>query len=103
MDVSLEQLLLLCLFAFLAGGLDAVVGGGGLVQLPALLVVLPGAPVVAKTGTAEFGDQEPLQLHAWMIAAQGDLAVAAFVEVGESGSRTAGPLLEQLLRAAQAR
>ena len=31
----------LCAFAFLAGGLDAVVGGGGLVQLPALLVVLP--------------------------------------------------------------
>jgi cell division protein FtsI/penicillin-binding protein 2 len=69
----------------------------------AALADVPGAPVIAKTGTAEFGDQEPLQLHAWMIAAQGDLAVAAFVEVGESGSRTAGPLLEQLLRAAQAR
>jgi hypothetical protein len=35
-----------------------------------------------------------------MVGAQGDLAVAAFVEVGESGSRTAGPLLERLLRAA---
>ena len=35
-----------------------------------------------------------------MIAMQGDLAVAVFVEVGESGSRTAGPLLEQFLRAA---
>jgi cell division protein FtsI/penicillin-binding protein 2 len=57
--------------------------------------------VIAKTGTAEFGDQEPLQTHAWMVGAQGDLAVAAFVELGESGSRTAGPLLEQLLRAAR--
>jgi len=46
-----EQVLLLCAFAFLAGGLDAVVGGGGLVQLPALLVVLPQAPVVALLGT----------------------------------------------------
>jgi uncharacterized membrane protein YfcA len=45
------QVLLLCLFAFLAGGLDAIVGGGGLVQLPALLVVLPGQPVVALLGT----------------------------------------------------
>ena len=39
------------LFAFLAGGLDAVVGGGGLVQLPALLVVLPQVPVVQLLGT----------------------------------------------------
>ncbi|TAL24412.1 MAG: sulfite exporter TauE/SafE family protein [Frankiales bacterium] len=50
-DVELEQLLVLCAFAFLAGGLDAIVGGGGLVQLPALLVVLPQAPVVALLGT----------------------------------------------------
>lgn len=51
MDVELWQLLVLCGFAFLAGALDAVVGGGGLVQLPALLVVLPQAPVVALLGT----------------------------------------------------
>ena len=51
MEVGLQQVLVLCLFAFLAGGLDAVVGGGGLVQLPALLVVLPQAPVVSLLGT----------------------------------------------------
>ena len=51
MEVGLSDALLLCLFALLAGGLDAVVGGGGLVQLPALLVVLPSAPVVALLGT----------------------------------------------------
>lgn len=50
-EIGVEQVLLLCVFAFLAGGLDAVVGGGGLVQLPALLVVLPQAPVVALLGT----------------------------------------------------
>lgn len=54
---------------------------------------------MAKTGTAEFGDEPPLDTHAWMIAIHGDLAVAAFVEVGESGSRTAGPLVEEFLRA----
>ncbi|MBC7373758.1 MAG: TSUP family transporter [Frankiales bacterium] len=51
MDVGLQEVLVLCVFAFLAGGLDAIVGGGGLVQLPALLVVLPQAPVVALLGT----------------------------------------------------
>ena len=51
MEVELADALLLCAFALLAGALDAVVGGGGLVQLPALLVVLPQAPVVALLGT----------------------------------------------------
>ena len=31
----------LCLFAFLAGFVDSVVGGGGLIQLPALFIFLP--------------------------------------------------------------
>ena len=53
----------------------------------------------AKTGTAEYGEPGPsgLPTHAWMIATRGDLAVAVFVETGESGSGTAGPLLEQFL------
>lgn len=66
----------------------------------ALLASLPGAPVLAKTGTAEFGTKAPLQTHAWMIAVHGDLAVAVFVDLGTSGSGTAGPILERLLRAA---
>ena len=62
---------------------------------------MPGAPVIAKTGTAEYvADGGGTRLHAWMIAAQGDLAVAVFVEDGQSGSATAGPLLESFLRAA---
>jgi cell division protein FtsI/penicillin-binding protein 2 len=65
------------------------------------LADVPGAPVGAKTGTAEFGTDTPPDTHAWMIATQGDLAVAVFVEEGRSGSQTAGPILEQFLRAAQ--
>jgi len=61
---------------------------------------LPGGQVLAKTGTAEFGTTPPLPTHAWMIASQGDLAVAVFVDVGESGSHTAGPILEEFLRGA---
>ena len=64
------------------------------------LAALPGA-VGAKTGTAEYGSPDAsgaLPTHTWMIATQGDLAVAVFVETGVSGSQTAGPLLEQFLR-----
>ncbi len=35
------ELLWLCLLAFLAGLVDSIVGGGGLIQLPALFVLLP--------------------------------------------------------------
>jgi uncharacterized membrane protein YfcA len=45
------DIVLLCLAAFAAGTLDAVVGGGGLIQLPALLLVLPHYPVVSLLGT----------------------------------------------------
>lgn len=64
------------------------------------LINMPAPPVLAKTGTAEFGSANPPQTHAWMIAIHGDLAVAAFVDVGQSGSGTAGPILESFLRAA---
>jgi cell division protein FtsI/penicillin-binding protein 2 len=64
----------------------------------AFLADVPGPPVGAKTGTAEFGSGDPLPTHAWMIATRGDLAVAVFVDRGESGSQTAGPVLEQFLR-----
>jgi cell division protein FtsI/penicillin-binding protein 2 len=63
------------------------------------LLDLPGE-VGAKTGTAEYGSPDgsgSLRTHTWMIATQGDLAVAVFVETGESGSRTAGPILERFL------
>lgn len=60
------------------------------------LKTLPG-DVAAKTGTAQYGDGS--QAHAWMIAIQGDLAVAVFVETGDSGSGTAGPLMQAFLDA----
>lgn len=45
--VGLETIALLVLAAFAAGWIDAVVGGGGLIQLPALLLVPQVAPVQA--------------------------------------------------------
>lgn len=81
----------------LAGMMRAVVTDGS----GRFLEGLPGGPVTAKTGTAEYGADVPPRTHAWMIATQGNLAVAVFVEDGASGSATAGPLLEEFLRAAR--
>ena len=41
MHIEVSQLILLALGALFAGFIDAVVGGGGLVQLPVLFSVLP--------------------------------------------------------------
>lgn len=61
---------------------------------------VPGGPVAAKTGTAEFGSDTPPDTHGWMVAVQGDLAVAVFVESEASGAATAGPILASFLTAA---
>ena len=64
------------------------------------LLDVPGPPIIAKTGTAEFAKNGRILTHAWMVAARGDLAVAVYVDEGSSGSGTAGPILEAFLRAA---
>jgi uncharacterized protein len=46
MHVSVEQIFLLCIAAFAAGFVDAIVGGGGLIQTPASLILLRSYPVV---------------------------------------------------------
>jgi uncharacterized membrane protein YfcA len=47
-------LVLLCLAAFTAGFVDSIVGGGGLIQTPALLVILPNYPVATILGTTKI-------------------------------------------------
>jgi cell division protein FtsI/penicillin-binding protein 2 len=83
--------------AQLQGMLRGVVTSGS----GSFLADVPGPPVIAKTGTAEFEKDGKILTHAWMIAAQGDLAVAVYVDIGASGSGTAGPILEAFLRDAQ--
>jgi len=50
-DYSFFVIASLALLAFIAGFIDAVVGGGGLIQLPALLINFPQAPVATLFGT----------------------------------------------------
>jgi uncharacterized membrane protein YfcA len=54
-DPGLEVVALLGLAGFVAGWIDAVVGGGGLIQLPALLLGLPGATPAQVLATNKFG------------------------------------------------
>ncbi|MEO7061184.1 MAG: TSUP family transporter [Lapillicoccus sp.] len=53
-DPTIQTILLMAAAAFLAGWVDAVVGGGGLVQLPALLLGLPGATPAQLLATNKF-------------------------------------------------
>ncbi len=54
-ELGLEALLLLVASAFLAGAVDAVVGGGGLIQLPALMLAFPTAAPVQLLATNKLG------------------------------------------------
>lgn len=48
------EIFILCTAAFAAGFIDAIVGGGGLVQTPATLVTLPQYPVATLLGTTKI-------------------------------------------------
>ncbi|MCX4772721.1 hypothetical protein EES39_03765 [Streptomyces sp. ADI92-24] len=50
-DITVTTLVVLCLAAGAAGWIDAVVGGGGLLLLPALLLGLPHVPAAHILGT----------------------------------------------------
>ena len=54
-DPELLTLVLLGLAGLAAGFVDAVVGGGGLIQLPALVIGLPGATPVQVLATNKLG------------------------------------------------
>jgi len=50
-DVTIWIVLICVVAAFLAGFVDAVAGGGGLIQLPVLLWTFPSAPLASILGT----------------------------------------------------
>lgn len=52
--MSTEIIILLCIVAFSAGFIDAIVGGGGLIQTPASLVLLPQFPVATVIGSLKI-------------------------------------------------
>jgi len=100
-----SPLLLLCGAAFVAGFVDAIAGGGGLIQLPACLILFPTAPLVAIFGTNKlaslFGTSAAAGRFAhgvrldWHIL--GPAAGTAFV-FSLLGSRTVSVLNPSVLR-----
>ncbi len=54
-DVSLVSIIILLVAGFFTGFVDSMVGGGGMIQLPALLNTLPHLPVTTALGTNKFG------------------------------------------------
>jgi len=59
------ELYLLCFFAFLAGFIDSIVGGGGLVQIPAFFVLYPGLSVPNIIGTNRLASAVGTSVAAW--------------------------------------
>jgi cell division protein FtsI/penicillin-binding protein 2 len=55
--------------------------------------------IAGKTGTAEFGEKNPPETHAWFIAYRDDLAVAVLVEKGRSGGSVAAPIAAKFFSA----
>ena len=98
-------ILLLCLSSLVAGFIDSVVGGGGLIQIPALLILLPGAPIATILGTNKFascaGTTIAAQRYARHVAIQwSTLLPAAMIAFVFSflGSRTVALLNTAFMR-----
>lgn len=62
-----------------------------------ILQDVPGAPVLAKTGTAEFESEGEDLAHTWIMAIHGDIAVSLFFHEGLAGAQTNGPVLQEFL------
>lgn len=64
------------------------------------LVDVPGGPVHGKTGTAEYGTEQPPRTHAWFAGYQDELAFAVLVAETEDsfGGRVAAPIAADFLR-----
>jgi uncharacterized membrane protein YfcA len=49
-----QEIIILCIAAFAAGFIDAIIGGGGLVQTPAVLITLRQYPLATLLGTTKI-------------------------------------------------
>ncbi|HLL83572.1 MAG TPA: penicillin-binding transpeptidase domain-containing protein, partial [Longimicrobium sp.] len=57
---------------------------------------VPG--LIGKTGTAEFGREQPPRTHAWFIGLYGGIGFAVLVEDGGVGGRVAVPLAARFVQ-----
>ena len=92
-------------FAFLAGFIDAIAGGGGLVQVPALFILMPGVPPATLLGTNKFASIWGTASAAWQYSRQMPVewrttlpAAAAAIVFGFLGARTVAHVPGDFLR-----
>lgn len=64
-EIALPLVALLCGAAFMAGLVDAMVGGGGLVQIPVMFSALPHTPVATLLGTSKLAGIWGTSAAAW--------------------------------------
>lgn len=79
-------LFLLCLAALLAGFIDSVVGGGGLVQIPVLFILFPSFPVPRVIGTNRFASFMGTGVAAWQYIKRVDVPWQIVLWAGVSAS-----------------
>lgn len=87
----------------LAGFIDAVVGGGGLIQLPAVMILLPGVPLPTLLGTNKFaavcGTSVAVQHYArhvsidWWMIAPAAVSAGLFAFIGSHAVTLLNPVL----------
>jgi len=63
-----QEIIILCIAAFAAGFIDAIVGGGGLIQTPATLITLPQYPIATLLGTTKIPSFIGTSMAAWQYA-----------------------------------
>ena len=68
-EVTLTQYLIVCPLVFLAGFLDSIAGGGGLISLPAYLIA--GIPPHMALGTNKLGSVMGTSMATWRFAKNG--------------------------------
>lgn len=68
MDIPWYILANLAFFALLAGFIDSIVGGGGLVQFPATLLSLPNTPIASLFGTNKIASISGTTISAYSYA-----------------------------------
>ncbi|MCS6949514.1 MAG: TSUP family transporter [bacterium] len=99
------EIVLMCLASFGAGFFDAIVGGGGLIQIPALLLLFPQFAPATVLGTNKLISISGTTVAAWQYARGGhvrwsDLRVAVLVAfIGSAmGARLAVYLSAEVMR-----
>ncbi|MCD0490102.1 TSUP family transporter [Pedobacter sp. MC2016-14] len=77
----LQETILLCLVSLCAGFIDAIVGGGGLLQTPAMLIILPQYPVATIFGTTKIPSISGTALAAYKYSRNVTLAYEVLLPV----------------------